>query len=117
MAAGAKLCEEQPQPLIVLVLDCLSEIELVPSKFSLSHADTSYHTSVHLKHPMTLSCTTWLLNFQLFLGINIVSLTWTLFLHITYIHCKCHHKWPVNLGREPGNSQNVLRGRSYVERG
>lgn len=33
MAAGPKLREEQPQPLIALVLDGLSEIELVPSKF------------------------------------------------------------------------------------
>lgn len=33
MAAGAKLCKVQPQPLISLVLDGLSEIELTPSKF------------------------------------------------------------------------------------
>ncbi|XP_029971118.1 uncharacterized protein LOC115405626 isoform X3 [Salarias fasciatus] len=33
MAAGPKLREEQPQPLITLVLDDWSEIELVPSKF------------------------------------------------------------------------------------
>lgn len=33
MDAGAKLREVQPQPLLALVLDGLSEIELTPSKF------------------------------------------------------------------------------------
>jgi len=33
MAAGAKMHKVQPQPLIALVLDSLSEIELTPSKF------------------------------------------------------------------------------------
>ncbi|XP_049910200.1 uncharacterized protein LOC126396291 [Epinephelus moara] len=33
MASGAKLRQEQPQPLIALVLDGMSEIELTPSKF------------------------------------------------------------------------------------
>ncbi|XP_073724349.1 uncharacterized protein [Misgurnus anguillicaudatus] len=123
MAAGGKMCEVQPQPLIALVLEGLCDMDLTPSKFGPVPRGSPYHTIVHLhwKHPVTLSCTIWLLNFQLFLWISIPYITWTLFQHCTsnctYSHYKCHHKWPGKLRREPGRSPNVLHGRSYVNHG
>ncbi|KAL0198877.1 hypothetical protein M9458_007417, partial [Cirrhinus mrigala] len=56
MAAGAKLHEMQPQPLIALVLDGLSEIELTPSKFGPVPCGSpmSYHCPPETSSDVTL---------------------------------------------------------------
>ncbi|RXN06811.1 hypothetical protein ROHU_026778 [Labeo rohita] len=56
MAAGAKLHKVQPQPLIALVLDGLSEIELTPSKFGPvpRGSPMSYHCPPETSSDITL---------------------------------------------------------------
>ncbi|KAK0146400.1 putative RNA-directed DNA polymerase from transposon BS [Merluccius polli] len=95
MAAGAKLHEVQPQPLIALVLDGLSDI-LTLSKFGpVPHGSP---LSYHCPPPLETSN-------DIILHQGIIYLTWTLCQHCTsnctYTHCKCHHKWPMQQSKCP----------------
>ncbi|XP_051981206.1 uncharacterized protein LOC127642737 [Xyrauchen texanus] len=67
MASGSKLSQVQPQPLMAVVLDGVSEIELTHLNLGLSLVDPPCPITVHPRSPATSSYTTWLQNFRPFL--------------------------------------------------